>query len=91
MTTGAEDELIRDACARLGLLATIREMGDESNRADLHPLFALLAYTGLRRGEALGLRWSDVDLGRRMITVRRSYDGQTKSSKHRVVPVESPN
>lgn len=28
----------------------------------LYPLWALLATTGMRRGEALGLRWSDVDL-----------------------------
>jgi integrase len=69
------------------LLATLRDMGDELRRPDLHPLFALLVYTGARRGEALGLRWSDVDLERRMITVRRSYDGQTKSSKQRTVPV----
>lgn len=27
-----------------------------------YPLWALLATTGLRRGEALGLRWSDIDL-----------------------------
>jgi integrase len=69
------------------LLAAIRELGDEQNRPELHPLFALLAYTGLRRGEALGLRWSDVDLDRRMITVRRSYTGQTKSNRHRTVPL----
>lgn len=29
----------------------------------LHPLWRTLASTGMRRGEALGLRWSDVDLG----------------------------
>ncbi len=28
----------------------------------LHPLWHLIAMTGMRRGEALGLRWSDVDL-----------------------------
>jgi integrase len=28
----------------------------------LHPLWVLLATTGMRRGEALGVRWSDVDL-----------------------------
>jgi integrase len=72
------------------LLATVREIGEESNRPGLCPLFSLLAYTGLRRGEALGLRWSDVDLDRRMITVRRSYEGQTKSSKHRTVPLPAP-
>ena len=30
----------------------------------LAALFELIAATGLRRGEACGLRWSDVDLGR---------------------------
>jgi integrase len=69
------------------LLAVVRELGDELHRPELHPLFATLAYTGLRRGEALGLRWSDADLDRRMLTVRHSYDGQTKSGKHRTVPV----
>jgi integrase len=28
----------------------------------LHPLWRLLASTGMRRGEAVGLRWADVDL-----------------------------
>jgi|WetSurMetagenome_2_1015567.scaffolds.fasta_scaffold05447_1 integrase len=28
----------------------------------LHPLWRMLASTGMRRGEALGLRWADVDL-----------------------------
>jgi integrase len=69
------------------LLSAIRKLGDETNRPDMHPLFSLLVYTGLRRGEALGLRWSDFDLDRRMITVRRSYDGHTKSNKQRTVPV----
>lgn len=44
--------------------ATLREFLDRS-RVDgdrLHPLWVLLATTGMRRGEALGLRWSDVDL-----------------------------
>jgi integrase len=31
-----------------------------------------LAFLGLRRGEALGLRWSDVDLETGIITIRRS-------------------
>lgn len=38
-------------------LATTKEAGDR-----LHPLWVLLATTGMRRGEALGLRWTDVDL-----------------------------
>jgi integrase len=37
---------------------------------DLYPVWVVLATTGLRRGEALGLRWNDVDLelGRASIT-----------------------
>ena len=37
----------------------------------LGPLFELMAATGLRRGEALGLRWEDVDLDRSDLVVRR--------------------
>jgi integrase len=33
-----------------------------AERDPLYPLWAFLATTGLRRGEALGLHWSDVDL-----------------------------
>jgi Arm DNA-binding domain/Phage integrase family/Phage integrase, N-terminal SAM-like domain len=36
----------------------------------LGPLFELAIYTGLRRGEITGLRWSDVDLAARTINVR---------------------
>ena len=38
----------------------------------LYPLWLTLAMTGLRRGEALGLRWADVDLERSRLSVRRS-------------------
>jgi integrase len=34
------------------------------------PLFAVLVNTGLRRGEALALRWSDVDLAAGVLRVR---------------------
>jgi integrase len=41
-------------------------------RADrLSPVFELMAATGVRRGEALGLRWDDVDLDRADLVVRR--------------------
>jgi integrase len=69
------------------VLEAIRRIGEETHRPVLYGLFATLAYTGLRRGEAMGLRWSDVDLGRRLITVRRSYEGSTKSGRDRLVPI----
>ncbi len=39
----------------------------------LMPAFRLLASTGMRRGEVLGLRWSDVDLARSRLRVNRSF------------------
>ncbi len=49
--------------------------------------FSIAVYAGLRKGEVAGLRWEDVDLGRRLLHVRRSYDRETKSGKERVVPI----
>ena len=71
------------------LLDEIRQIGEETNRPSVYGLFATLVYTGLRRGEACGLRWSDVDFDRRLITVRRSYEGRTKSGKDRMVPISA--
>jgi integrase len=38
----------------------------------LYPLWHLLAMTGMRRGEALGLRWADVDLDAGHLAVRQT-------------------
>lgn len=37
---------------------------DQAARHRLYPIFQLIAYRGLRRGEAVGLRWQDADLDR---------------------------
>jgi integrase len=56
----------------------------------------LLLYTGMRRGEALGLQWEDIDLGAGTIAVRRARLRTAKgevvgspktSSGNRVVPI----
>jgi integrase len=62
-----------------------------------HPLFAaylLAATTGMRRGEVLGLRWSDVDFAARRLSVRQTvtsvnYDivfgpPKTKRGRHSI-------
>jgi integrase len=47
----------------------------------LHPLWVLLATTGMRRGEALGLRWRDVDFdGGRVSVVQTIIQIGTKAS-----------
>jgi len=53
---------------------TPEELGtflDSAASDPLGGLFELMAATGLRRGEAVGLRWSDVDLERGVLTVRQ--------------------
>lgn len=63
------------------------------------PLFALLVHTGLRRGEALALRWADVDLDNGLLRVRGTLgriDGrlivtEPKTAKsNRSVPISTP-
>jgi len=45
----------------------------------LRPLITVAVNTGLRRSELLNLRWSDVDLERRILTLRETKDGTTGS------------
>ena len=63
----------------------------------LLPYFALM--TGMRRGELLGLKWSDIDMEHGLISVQRSvwYNGSQpyiKSTKteagERVIPILAP-
>ncbi len=42
------------------------------------PLVAFALHTGLRRGEQFGLRWRDVDLPNRVLTIPRSKHGETR-------------
>ena len=57
-------------------------------------LFRLAAYTGLRLGELLALRWEDVDLDARRMVVHRAVsagvEGPTKSWQARFTPARRP-
>ena len=54
-------------------------------------LYATAAYAGLRLGELRALRWRDVDFGKRLVHVRRSYverqEGVPKSGRVRSIPM----
>lgn len=51
--------------------AQLHRFLEANEQDDLFPLLRLVAMTGLRRGEACGLRWSDVDLDKGTIAVRQ--------------------
>lgn len=68
----------------------------EAARTDpLYAAFVLAICMGLRRGELVGLRWSDVNLDNRVLHVRQQtqrrrgtlYDDDPKSRRSRVVPM----
>lgn len=64
------------------LLSAARRLEPDLRGATYAALFGLLAATGLRVSEAVGLRTSDVDLKTGMLTVQR-----TKFAKSRQVPL----
>jgi integrase len=69
------------------VMALVRAAGSRQDAA----IFLTAAFTGLRRGELVALRWRDVDFARSHIRVRASYTegGLTtpKSGKIRAVPM----
>lgn len=58
----------REAVAR-ALAHAARQSGRSWDDGRVHALVAVLAYAGLRKHEALGLRWADVDLAAGMLRV----------------------
>jgi integrase len=69
------------------VLALVRAAGDAQDAA----IYLTAAFTGLRRGELLALRWRDVDFVGQAIRVRASYAGgqvtSPQSGKVRSVPM----
>jgi len=47
----------------------------------LYPAFLLLRWSGMREGELFGLRWSDVDLDARVVSITRQHDGAPLKSR----------
>jgi integrase len=70
----------------------------EATAADRYgPAFYFLATSGMRRGEALGLTWEDVDLDAARISIRRALIvvgheatmGSTKTGRSRVIELDA--
>jgi integrase len=78
-----------------------RFLGWARDHSQMYAAWCVLAYTGMRRGELLALRWRDVDLDAATVSVRRSVgvvrvkgepgylrEGKTKTCKPRVVDLD---
>lgn len=57
----------------------------------LFPCFLLMLYTGLRRGEALALRWSDIDLERGTLIVQREIVKVAGGTKYQSTKTKHSN
>ncbi|MFE5187602.1 site-specific integrase [Streptomyces sp. NPDC056628] len=80
-------------------LQPLRELLDPSpltyRNDPLYAAFVLAIAIGLRRGELVGLRWTDVDLDKRVLYVRQQtqrrrgvlYDDDTKNRRNRALPL----
>jgi integrase len=81
-------------------LSTFLAWADERGCADA-VAWRVLSYTGMRRGEALALRWRDLDVDKARLSLRRSVglvrtkgqgaelvEGATKSGRERVVNLD---
>ena len=67
---GRRDRIVTPTEARK-LLAALPEAS--------RPLWATALYAGLRRGELMALRFCDIDFGKGLIRVERSYDPRSRS------------
>ncbi len=76
-----------DVYDREEVMALVRAAESEQDAT----LFLTAAFTGLRQGELLALRWADVDFELDLIRVRRNYthqrEGTPKSGRGRAVPM----
>jgi integrase len=71
--------------------ATLRTFLELTRGDELWPLWLVMATTGLRRGEALGLRWADIDFDTGRVRVTRTvtaigwdiHHGQPKTAAGR--------
>lgn len=59
------------------------------NVAWLRDIVIVAVLTGMRRGELLSLRWSNIDFDRRLISIHSQGNFRTKLGKRRTIPLNS--
>ncbi|GAA3443176.1 hypothetical protein GCM10018955_26140 [Planomonospora venezuelensis] len=104
LTRAMREEIISRNVARLATLPEIDSKRNQPWTADearaflraarfdpLYPAFVLLLLYGLRRGEALGLRWVDVDFEEGHVNIRRQLVRVGKELHHGPVKTTAGN
>jgi len=76
-------------------LQTFLTWNRDEREDELFPLWRLIAYTGMRRSEALALKWSDLNIKTMRVSIRRAVDTDdwtktktTKTGNARVIDVD---
>lgn len=89
-TTASEEILTKDQLS--DLLNWIREKTED----DLYPMWLLISMTGVRRSEAVALKWSDLNFRTATLAVRRAADvsasravKSTKTYRSRSVAIDT--
>lgn len=80
---------------RVWTLGEVRQFLQASEKRKFYIAYVLAVFTGMRRGEILGLRWSDIDLEKGVIHVQRTLyktkgklvfqEPKTRGSKRSIV------
>ncbi|CDI60425.1 site-specific integrase [Lactobacillus helveticus] len=60
----------------------ILQSASKNENIKIYTFFRLLAYSGMRKGEALALKWSDIDFTSNIISINKTV---SIGNKHRVV------
>lgn len=53
---------------------------NESMQDELHPLWHLFAWSGMRRGEGVALKWQDINFANKTVAIRRSSDSALRKT-----------
>jgi integrase len=86
---GQRDAVITSPDEYARLFSVVDTMAIEGKlRADVRAFLVLVASTGLRRGEAQGLRWGQVNLDRRQITLPKAKGSRQSRKAGKVAGVE---
>lgn len=73
---------VQEAARRILTVGEFRALVAGMDRSPIAAMTAVMGETGIRKGEALSLRWENIDLDRRILTAAR-----TKSRRVRHIPL----